>query len=164
MILQINVGRVKRKRIKLPPFHVGAKEQKTLTILYLISIISALAIAWSDIKSRTIPDAWLWPLLLCGLGIGTDQEKIAAAMIGYFLGFVLMILTIKREALGYGDVKLMSVAGLWLGITGLSVSVVTACALGIAWGLIKRQKFVPFAPFLMIGAMGYYLTALCFGL
>jgi prepilin signal peptidase PulO-like enzyme (type II secretory pathway) len=37
---------------------------------------------------------------------------------------------------------------------------VSACALGIAYGLIKKQRSVPFAPFLFIGAIGHHLIGL----
>jgi prepilin signal peptidase PulO-like enzyme (type II secretory pathway) len=115
-------------------------------------------IAWKDISERTIPDVWLWPLLLCGLcAHGGDPETAIAAISGYILGFCLMAATAKRNALGYGDVKLLAVAGLWTGIDGLSWGVVCACALGIIWGLAKRQRYIPFAPFLFLGIMVYYL-------
>ena len=116
-------------------------------------------IAVGDIRNRMIPDVWLWPLFLSGLYVfGTEPEHITAAIFGYAIGFGLLCATRKKEALGYGDVKLLSAAGLWLGVSGLSVAVVAACVLGIAYGLIRRRKFVPFAPFLFAGAGIYYLT------
>jgi len=109
-------------------------------------------IAWRDIKSRTIPDAWLWPLLLGGIYLyGGVSENVVAAICGYALGFALMAATMKKEALGFGDVELLAVTGLWLGIGGLAAALVSAAALGIAWGLAKKQRFVPLAPFLFLG-------------
>ena len=132
-----------------------------LTTAYIISIISVFFIVWNDIFDRLIPDIWLWPLLLSGLYIsGSEAEHIMAAMLGYALGFVLMLALRKKDALGFGDVKLLAVAGLFLGINGLSLAVVMACVVGIIWGLIKKQRYVPFAPFLFIGAAGWYLIKL----
>jgi leader peptidase (prepilin peptidase)/N-methyltransferase len=112
-----------------------------------------------DARRRVIPDIWLWPLLLAGLYVfGGYEENIVAAIAGYALGFALMWALKKKDALGYGDVKLLSVAGLWLGINGLSVAVVSACLIGIAWGLARKQRYVPFAPFLFLGTAIYYLT------
>ena len=129
-----------------------------LTFCHIISIICVVFIARADIKSRTIPDVWLWPLLLAGLYLhGGEVENVIAAILGYGLGFAMFMAMIKKEALGFGDVKLMAVAGLWTGINGLSISVVAGCILGIIWGLIKKQKYAPFAPFLAIGAAIYYL-------
>ncbi|MDR1027522.1 MAG: A24 family peptidase [Rickettsiales bacterium] len=124
-----------------------------LTFIYILSIISAAAIFVADARFRLIPDVWLWPLLLAGLWLyGGFADNIVAAVIGYCVGFVLMIATAKKEAVGFGDVKLLAVAGLWLGVDRFSVAVVAACVLGIAWGLWKKERFVPFAPFLFAGA------------
>jgi leader peptidase (prepilin peptidase)/N-methyltransferase len=130
-----------------------------LTIAYIISIICVFFITWSDIKNRTIPDVWLWPLLLVGLyACGGGTENIIAAILGYAVGFALMLATIKKEALGYGDVKLLSVAGLWMGIDGLSFGVICGCVLGVIWGLARKQRYVPFAPFLFAGLAAYRLA------
>ncbi|MDR2769939.1 MAG: A24 family peptidase [Rickettsiales bacterium] len=129
-----------------------------MTFIYVFSIILALAIAWRDGASRIIPDALLWPLALGGIfAFGGNSGHAAAAAAGYGLGFALMRLGIKKEALGFGDVKLLAVAGLWLGIDGLSAAVIFACGIGIAWGLAAKQKSVPFAPFLCAGAAAYYI-------
>jgi prepilin signal peptidase PulO-like enzyme (type II secretory pathway) len=109
-------------------------------------------------KKRLIPDVWLWPLLLSGMyANGGNSENIIAAIAGYCAGFALMWAFWKKNALGFGDVKLLAVAGLWLGINGLSVAVVAACVLGIIWGLVKKRKYVPFAPFLFAGTAMWYL-------
>jgi prepilin signal peptidase PulO-like enzyme (type II secretory pathway) len=116
-------------------------------------------IAAADARRRLIPDEWLWPLLLAGLYLfGGEGDHIAAAILGYAIGFAMMRALRGKEALGYGDVKLMAAAGLWLGINGLSFAVVCACILGIAWGLWKKQRYVPFAPFLFMGAAANYLV------
>ena len=125
-----------------------------LTIAHIISIISVIFIAAEDIRNRTIPDMWLWPLLLAGIfAHGGDEGHVAAAIFGYAIGWILMFALRKKQALGYGDVKLLAAAGLWLGVNGLSVAVVSAAILGIIWGLAKKQKYVPFAPFLLLGAV-----------
>lgn len=130
-----------------------------LTTLAIISIISMFFIVVADVKKRVIPDVWLWPILLAGMAAhGGEPDYVVAAAAGYILGFALMMVTLKREALGFGDVKLLAVSGLWLGVQGLSVSVVTACVVGIACGLSRKQKYIPFAPFMAIGAATYFLT------
>ena len=128
-----------------------------LTFAYIVSIICALVIAVKDIKKRIIPDLLLWPLLLCGIFIfGGDTDHVTAAILGYILGFILMMAA--KNALGFGDVKLLMVAGLFLGVNGLSFATVVACVIGIIWGLIRKKKFVPFAPFLVIGTGVYYFV------
>jgi prepilin signal peptidase PulO-like enzyme (type II secretory pathway) len=131
-----------------------------LTFAYIISIICALFIAYWDAKERIIPDIWLWPLMISGIYLfGGNPEHVMAALFGYITGFILMMALRKKEALGFGDVKLMAVSGMFLGINGLSLAVIMACILGIIWGLARKQKFVPFAPFMILGAMAYYLIS-----
>lgn len=135
---------------------------KKLTFAYIISIISVFLITIADIRKRLIPDICLWPLMLAGLYIfGNNGGHILAMILGYATAFLLMCAAYGisgKEALGFGDVKLLAVAGLWLGINGLSLAVIYACAVGIMYGLVKRQRVVPFAPFLFAGVGIYYLT------
>ena len=55
--------------------------------------------------------------------------------------------------IGLGDVKLLAAGGIWLGLTGLAIALAVSCILGGIWGLRKKQKFIPFAPFFFIGAI-----------
>jgi prepilin signal peptidase PulO-like enzyme (type II secretory pathway) len=55
------------------------------------------------------------------------------------------------EAIGLGDIKLLAAGGIWLGMTGLPVALIAACVFGGVWGLQKKQKFIPFAPFFFCG-------------
>jgi leader peptidase (prepilin peptidase)/N-methyltransferase len=130
--------------------------------MYIVSALAVLFIVGLDIKERMIPDVWLWPLLLCGLALfGGEPSHVAAAAFGYTAGLALFFAAsflFKKEALGFGDVKLLAVAGLWLGVNGLSLAVVYACAAGVLYGLLKKQRYIPFAPFLAFGAGAYYLT------
>lgn len=53
--------------------------------------------------------------------------------------------------IGLGDIKLISVGGLWAGPSCLALSLVFACIFGWAWAHTKKQKFIPFAPFFISG-------------
>lgn len=61
---------------------------------------------------------------------------------------------LKREALGMGDVKFFSVAGLWLGFTALPAFLLLAGAggvlLGVIWQFVVKQKRFPFGPALLM--------------
>lgn len=81
---------------------------------------------------------------------------------GYAIAFGMLAIAHKVQGIGYGDVKLIAAAGIWLGVDGLSYSVVMACIFGIIWGLAKKQKFVPFAPFLALGTITYIVYNLVF--
>ncbi len=55
--------------------------------------------------------------------------------------------------IGMGDVKLISIGGMWLGATGLSVALIIACIGGMIWSKKNKQRYIPFAPFFLIGAI-----------
>lgn len=61
---------------------------------------------------------------------------------------------LKRDALGFGDVKFFAVAGLWLGAGMLPVflilSGILGCAFGIFWKKIKQKDIFPFGPALIL--------------
>ena len=66
----------------------------------------------------------------------------------------------KKEALGQGDSKLVSMISLWLGPVGILLSVgisyifaATFVIFGLSMNILKRNQFIPFAPFLAIGAL-----------
>ena len=134
----------------------------------------AAACAWrmsvADFRRRIIPDAYLFPLFLMGLVTVTFfphwfcgiQNAVIGATLGYVLGagigYVFDWIGRKKNAdaevpIGMGDIKLLAVGGLWLGTNGLAIALIAACILGGIWGTVKHQRFIPFAPFFVIGAI-----------
>jgi leader peptidase (prepilin peptidase) / N-methyltransferase len=77
-------------------------------------------------------------------------------------------------AMGFGDVKLAAVLGALLGVTGFMVGLLLAVVIGAVVGVAQRalggSRFVPFGPFLVVGALlawvfadglvGWYLALL----
>ncbi len=61
---------------------------------------------------------------------------------------------LKKEALGFGDVKLMGAAGLWLGVSYLPAFFILAGTIGILWGAVWRflykEPLFPFGPALIL--------------
>lgn len=141
-------------------------------IFFILLLFGALFCAWhisyADFRRRIIPDVYLFPLLLIGLILInyfpwpiTLAEGAIAAASGYVLALIIgkIFVFAKRKSnsidtpIGMGDIKLISVGGLWLGVTGLSLALVFACLTGGIWGLVKKQKFIPFAPFFLVGGI-----------
>lgn len=58
-----------------------------------------------------------------------------------------------RFALGGGDVKLLFVLGLYLGIESEAFALLVACALGVVCCLIARVKTFAFGPYLAMGSL-----------
>ena len=66
----------------------------------------------------------------------------------------------KKEALGQGDSKLISMISLWLGPVGILLSVGISyifaaifVIFGLSMNILRRNQFIPFAPFLAIGGL-----------
>ena len=69
-------------------------------------------------------------------------------------------LSSNGAAIGLGDVKLLAAGGIWLGTTGLAIAIIISCILGGAWGIVRRQKYIPFAPFFLAGLVAAILILL----
>ena len=126
-------------------------------------------ISKTDLQRRIIPDAYLFPLLIIGVIITTffpwpipiNLGAVGMAF-GYMLSAIIGVIFDKILAkrnpgsdspIGMGDIKLISVGGLWCGPTGLAIALVLACIFGATWAYRKKQKFIPFAPFFIIGGI-----------
>lgn len=132
---------------------------------------AALALTWAlialamiDLDTQLLPDRITLPFLWLGLslslfGLFTDsQSAIAGAVAGYLLlwtVFQLFRLLTGKEGMGYGDFKLLSLFGAWLGWQFLPqiilLSAVTGAVLGLALIAARRQQRdtpIPFGPFL----------------
>ena len=143
------------------------------TLLLLGATFCIWNISVADFRRRIIPDAYLFPLLLIGLilthffpWICTTAESIAGAVIGYALASIIGLLFEKFSKnkidtpIGMGDIKLLAVSGLWLGTNGLAIALVYSCIFGSIWAHNKKQKFIPFAPFLFLGGFLSFITIL----
>lgn len=135
--------------------------------------MSLFTLTLTDLEARLIPNGCLimalvgWvvtePFLFAGW---KDVAGHLAAMVGYggaVLCLSLIMDTIlKKESMGGGDVKLIGVLGLYLGVIGSMFMLFIACVLGILYALIarkmKRGQAITFGPFLAVSgfAMAVY--------
>ncbi len=143
-------------------------------IFFIALLITAIWCAWNisvaDLRRRIIPDVYLWPLMLIGLIFATwspvwhigPRLAVVGAAFGYamaaIIGFIYDTRMRKKNPdaiapIGMGDIKLIATGGIWLGLTGLSVALIIACISGGIWARYKKQKYIPFAPFFIIGGI-----------
>ena len=144
------------------------------SILVIMALYLGYKISQTDMRRRIIPDGYLFPLLIIG-GIITTffpwPVKTESGIIGMAFGYILAAtiglvfdkILIKKNPnaaspIGMGDIKLISVGGLWCGPTGLAIALVLACIFGATWAYRKKQKFIPFAPFFIIGGILSLIT------
>ena len=136
-------------------------------ILLVIAIILSIRISIYDYRHRIIPDAYLFPLMLIGLitsGIYNFpfdiKTGIAGATFGYITSALLGFIFDKamqrhnknsETPIGMGDIKLISIGGLWLGTGGLALALIISGISGAIWARKQNQKFIPFAPFFIFG-------------
>lgn len=142
--------------------------------LIISAVLCSVLISIADLKRRIIPDAYLFPLMLCGLILITFysfpisiQEAVIGATFGYIMsvliGFIFDAILRKKNPksdtpIGMGDIKLLGIGGLWLGIYGMSIALIIACISGAIWANINKQKYIPFAPFFLFGGFLSLIT------
>ncbi len=86
--------------------------------------------------------------------------NIISAVIIFAVMYFIKIcgnITFKKESLGDGDIKLMGVIALGLGIVNSFVTLFIGSLVGLIFSIISIKKnkegIIPFGPFLLIGAM-----------
>lgn len=126
-----------------------------------VSII-LLLIARADIKEKRIPNRLLGILLLCAAADGiwfqepTWGERIAGSILVSSVLFLAVWIT--PGSFGAGDIKLMAVSGILLGvrknIAAFIFAVVLAgiyCIVAIALKKKEKTSVIAFGPFLCMG-------------
>ncbi|MDR2812194.1 MAG: prepilin peptidase [Puniceicoccales bacterium] len=105
--------------------------------------------------------------IFCG-GIASIRGMLLGSSILLWIA-VFAELVLNKEAVGFGDVKLMGCIGAFLGTKGAIFSIFGGTCLGMVtlfpvWWIYNRRKSkikfgssLPFGPFLALGAMSYLL-------
>ena len=120
-------------------------------------LVSLFAI---DLKHYILPNQLVG--ILAGIGVirvfveFTRPEMLNYAIAAILYGGLLFIigkvvtLVLKKDALGFGDVKLFAVCGLWLGVSSLTIFLILCGALGVVlgvlWQRLSGKKIFPFGP------------------
>lgn len=133
----------------------------------LIFISVLICIAFIDLQHEIIPDELTLPTLWCGLLINIPHmicplsDAVIGAVVGYtFLWVVYHVFKwlTHKEGMGYGDFKLLSLIGAWLGWETLPMVILIASVSGMMVGFVRialkmqaRSQPMPFGPFLALG-------------
>lgn len=144
-------------------FGLSVKFFDLAVLTSLLVIISMI-----DIEFYIIPNRLVFLGLVAGmaLGIMKDGDTLRFMAIGLAAGFGLMLLValLSGGRMGYGDVKLSAMLGVFLGWQAVLLAIFFAFAGGAVYGLFlmlalgkSRQTAVPFGPFLAAAAIATYL-------
>jgi leader peptidase (prepilin peptidase) / N-methyltransferase len=146
----------------------GNTGQLALMGLYVLALILLFA---TDLDQRLLPDVITYPLIVLALvgfvlGVGpyvhdpTDLGFAAAAAVGMPLFLYLLSIPFGAGAIGLGDLKLLVSVGLLSGPLRLLVGLIGGALLGaiaivvlIVLRRITLRSYVPYGPFLIVGAM-----------
>lgn len=106
--------------------------------------------AWKDWVTRTVPDALILLLAVCGAAKAAWGGSTLSALAGLVvcgLPPLIVSLVLKRGFIGGGDVKLCAALGWLLGpVNGILVILLALIGLS-GYGLLRGRTAVPFAPF-----------------
>jgi leader peptidase (prepilin peptidase)/N-methyltransferase len=131
--------------------------------LFFVTILVTASLV--DLHDRIIPNE----LVIFGLAVGLAMVFIIpypekgwlSALEGAGAGFVLLLslALLVKGGMGLGDVKLAAVIGLFLGVRWVGMGLIFAFLIGGLAGaimlllrLVKRKDYIPFGPYLAIGA------------
>ncbi|WP_334142831.1 prepilin peptidase [Rhabdothermincola sp.] len=143
---------------------------------YLLLFAVLLTVSVIDIELYRLPDLIVLPTLAISLVLivvvsimDGAAEQIRYALVGaaMYFGFLLLAHLVYPRGMGFGDVKLAAVMGLYVGWLGSSTMtaiglVLWAMLLGFIGGAIvgmvmlavrRRSQPIPFGPFLALGTI-----------
>lgn len=138
---------------------------------FLMLLITLTLIDWD---TQLLPNSLTFTLIGTGLVVNyselvTDFESSCIGAIGGYLilwsiYWIFKLIT-KKEGMGYGDFKLLSGIGAWLGWQALLPTIIISSFAGSVVGLglihFKKQnsnKPIAFGPFLSLGAVIFLFT------
>ncbi|MFC4242435.1 prepilin peptidase [Gryllotalpicola reticulitermitis] len=149
--------------------HLTASVLELVAFLYLAAVSVALALI--DLDTHTLPNRIVGPSYLVGgvlLGAASVITRNWSGLVTMFAGaaalFALyfIVAMISPRGMGFGDVKLAGVLGLYLAHLGLAQLVVGAFSAFVFGGLFAivlviarragRKSGIPFGPWMLVGA------------
>jgi leader peptidase (prepilin peptidase)/N-methyltransferase len=131
-----------------------------------------IIIAFIDIEYKLIFDKITIPGILIGIGcnILTSRSHVMNSIYGIcagsgFLIFIILLgyIFYKKESMGGGDIKFAAMIGSFIGLSGIVfsmiVAVLSAAIVGMLFMLKHGTEYIPFGPFLSLGAIAYLLIS-----
>ena len=148
-------------------WHLGISIQ-SISLALLSSAL--LVIFFIDLDFQIIPDSITLPGMILGLAVSLDPDGlgIVNSLIGLVVGggalYAIAILgdwLFKKESMGGGDIKMAAMLGAFLGwqkillvfMSSAIIGLVVTIALMFFSAKLRRERLVPFGPFLSAAAV-----------
>ncbi len=144
--------------------------------VHVLLLWAFIALSIIDWNTQLLPDRITKPFIALGVLFSSIQyfhvplgmPSMISSIIGAILGgsfFWLIGYIYKKKTgvygLGGGDVKLLALIGAWTGWTGVYFAIfigsVVGVIIGVPYVLKTGNKYVPYGPFLCLGAFIYLL-------
>jgi len=139
------------------------------TVLYAILFSALVVVTGTDLTHKIIPNVVTLPGIVLGLIGGATVLPVGLinALLGVAVGGgILWALALAspyffgKEGMGGGDIKLLAMIGAFLGwkpaLLTIMIGSLTGSVIGIsliALRFMKREEYIPFGPFLVLGAL-----------
>lgn len=141
------------------------------TVRYLLLLAILYPIGREDARKKRIPNRWLLYLLFCRGILFLAEMFFFPALLAENLKFTLfgglisgavfyVAYVLSRHAIGMGDVKLVAVIGMFLGVGTAYLVMVVSLAFSACYGVfqvLRRKKGmkdeIAFGPFLALGTL-----------
>lgn len=136
-------------------------------LIALVFISMLMIVTVSDIRYMIIPNRILlfYVPIFIFLRMIHPLDPWWSSIIGGILGYVMIaiIIFISKGGMGAGDMKLLAVSGIVLGMQTILLAFLIACLTGAIVGgflllikKIKRNQPIPFGPYIVIGIVIAY--------
>lgn len=137
--------------------------------VYAVLFSALLVVAGTDLSHKIIPNAVTYPGVVLGLVSGAVLLPLGLlnSLIGLLVGGgILWLLAwaspylFGKEGMGGGDIKLLAMIGAFLGWKLALMTIMIGSLVGSVVGVsllaakvIAREEYIPFGPFLVLGAV-----------
>lgn len=143
---------------------------------YLLLFTALVALSYIDLDTLRLPDRIVVPLLIVSIPVIVvtsllqhDAPRIRYAIVGgaFYFVFLLVVHLVIPRGMGFGDVKLAAVMGMYVGWQAPSVvgavsltlyAMMIGFLVGSAAGIVvfafrRKSRPIPFGPFLVLGTI-----------
>jgi len=147
------------------------------TLLLMILSLSFIVIFFIDLKHFIIPNSITFPMMALGFIKSFDPNLNAIfpnyilSLLGGLFGYgIIWSITFfykqikKKEGMGLGDAKLLSVIGFWFGLKAIPFVIFlssTIALISVIPDLMKKSKNmsskIPFGPYIIVGIIVYLI-------